>query len=80
MVGELVLGGSGGGGGFTLTVNDALFELSVASVAVHSTMVSPTGNSDPEVGSQEIVIFPPSLSCVTVVPSSSSWLYHLHYH
>ena len=61
-----------GGGGFTVTVNDSgppIFPAS--SVAVHCTSVSPTRNSEPEGGSQEIVMLPPTSSCV-ILPSSSN--------
>ena len=58
------------GGGFTVTVNDALPVLPASSVALHSTWVSSTGNVEPEGGSHEIVMLPPTLSCVTVLPSS----------
>ena len=53
-------------------VNDSVAVLPASSVALHFTSVSPTGNTEPEGGSQEIVILPPTSSCVIVVPSSSS--------
>ena len=44
-----------------------------ASVAVHVTVVvTSIGNLVPEGGSQNILMSPPTSSCVTVVPSSSS--------
>jgi hypothetical protein len=62
-----------GGGGFTVTVNySGPPTLPASSVAVHCTSVSPIGNSDPEGGSHEIVMSPPTSSCVIVLPSSSN--------
>jgi hypothetical protein len=56
--------GSGGGGWFTVTVNDSVPVLPASSVALHSTSVSPIENTEPEDGSQEIVILPPMSSFV----------------
>ena len=49
---QVLVGGVGGA--FTVTVNDAVAVLPASSVALHSTVVSPTGNTEPDAGSQEI--------------------------
>jgi hypothetical protein len=57
-------GGGGGGGAFTVTINDAVSVLPATSVALHCTVVSPIGKTEPEDGSQEIVMLPPMSSFV----------------
>ena len=60
------------GGAFTLIVNDAVPLLPDASTASQTTVVSPTGNKEPEDGAQEIVISLPISSCQTLILFSSS--------
>jgi hypothetical protein len=55
----------------TVIVNDALPSLPAASTAVHVTVVVPIGNVEPDTGVHEIVMSPPTLSCV-IVPSSAN--------
>ena len=55
----------------TVIVNNAVAVLPASSVAVHSTVVLPIGNTEPEGGSHEIVISPPTSSCVRTFSSSS---------
>jgi len=64
--------GGGGAGLLTVTVNDAFPSLPAESAALHATSVLPIRKVEPEALLQEIVMFPPTLSCVTLMPSSSN--------